>query len=323
MRAITVTELGGPEVLRLRDIPAPRPGGGEILVEVRVAGVNFMDTGARRHGRADGVLPFVPGVEAAGVVRAAGPGVGEFRPGDRVAWAYSYGTYAEQVVVPASAVVAVPGSIDDGTAAAIMMQGVTAHHFTGGAYPVRAGDIAVVHAAAGGLGRLVTQLVKLRGGTVIAVVSRPGKVAAAREAGADHVIVSTGDGFVDEVRRLTGGEGAHVVYDGNGDSTFRASMRALRRNGTMLYYGPFIGAVPTIGMRELPNSIKLCYPVFSDHIATREALLNVTAELFSLVTTGRLRVRVGGRYPLADAARAHRDLESRTTTGKLLLTVTT
>jgi NADPH:quinone reductase-like Zn-dependent oxidoreductase len=321
MQAITITELGGPEVLKLQDAPDPKPGEGEILVDVKVAGVNFMDTGARQNGRADGVLPFVPGVEGAGVVRAVGPGVGEFQPGDRVAWVYSYGTYAEQVVVPAAVAVPVPDTIDDETAAAIMMQGVTAHHFTTEAYPIKAGDVAVVHAAAGGLGRLVTQLVKQRGGTVIGVVSRTEKAPAARAAGADHVVISTGPDFVEQVRELTGGLGAHVIYDGNGETTFHASMRALRPNGTMLYYGAFIGAVPTISMRELPHSIKLCYPVFRDHIATREALLNVTGELFSLIADGHLEVTIGGRYPLAEAERAHRDIQSRATTGKLVLTV--
>ncbi|WP_426502988.1 quinone oxidoreductase family protein [Dactylosporangium sp. McL0621] len=321
MRAITITELGGPEVLKLQDAPTPEPGEGEILVDVRVAGVNFMDTGARQNGRADGALPFVPGVEAAGVVRETGPGVGQFKPGDRVAWVYSYGAYAEQVVVPAAVAVPVPDTIDDETAAAIMMQGVTAHHFTTEAYPVKPGDVAVVHAAAGGLGKFVTQLVKQRGGTVIGIVSRSEKVAAARAAGADHVVISTGPDFVDEVRELTGGLGAHVVYDGNGESTFRASMRALRPNGTMLYYGAFIGQVPTISMRELPHSIKICYPVFRDHISTREALLSVTGELFLLVADGRLEVTIGGRYPLAEAGRAHRDIQSRSTTGKLILTI--
>ncbi|GLY83514.1 quinone oxidoreductase family protein [Actinoallomurus iriomotensis] len=319
MQAIVIERLGGPEVLTLRDVPTPEPGPGEILVDVTVAGVNFMDTGARQWGRADAGVPFVPGVEAAGVVRGLGPGVTEFAVGDRVAWVYAYGTYAEQIVVPAAAAVPVPDAIDDETAASVMMQGLTAHHFVTEAYQVRPGDVALVHAAAGGLGRLITQLVRLHGGTVVGLVSREEKVPVAREAGADHVLVSTGDRFVEEVRALSGGEGVHVVYDGNGAPTFRASMRALRRHGTLLYYGAFIGEVPTIGMRELPASIKVCYPVFRDHIPTRAALLRHSAELFSLIADGRLKVHIGGRYPLAEAARAHRDIEARATTGKLLL----
>ncbi|MDX2851150.1 quinone oxidoreductase family protein [Actinacidiphila glaucinigra] len=321
MRAITITELGGPEVLRLIDAPAPHAGPGHLVVDVRAAGVNFMDTGARQNGPAGLTVPFVPGVEAAGVVREVGPEVAGFAPGDRVAWVYSYGTYAERVAVPAAVAVPVPDDVDDETAAALMMQGITAHHFTTEAYPVAHGDVALVHAAAGGLGRLITQLVKLRGGTAIGVVSRPEKAAVAHEAGADHVVVSTGGDFVDPVRALTGDEGVHVVFDGNGETTFRASMQALRRHGTLLYYGAFIGQVPTISMRELPNSIKVSYPVFRDHIPDREALLHHAGELFDFVRDGRLKVAIGGRYPLAEAEQAHRDIESRSTTGKLLLIV--
>jgi NADPH:quinone reductase len=322
MQAIVVERLGGPDVLRLKNLPTPRPGPGEIVVDITVAGVNFMDTGARQRGRADGAMPFVSGVEAAGVVRELGTGVEEFAVGDRVAWVYAFGSYAEQIALPAAVAVPIPDDVSDETAASVMMQGISAHNFVTESYPVRPGEIALVHAASGGLGRLVTQLVKLRGGTVVGLVSREEKVEVARSAGADHVLVSTGDRFVDDVRALTGGEGVHVVYDGNGETTFRASMRALRRHGTLLYYGLFIGEVQAIRMNELPNSIKVCYPVFRDHIPTREALLKHSAEIFSLLTEGRLDVNIGGRYPLADAARAHRDIESRATTGKLLLMVT-
>jgi NADPH:quinone reductase len=320
MRAIVVDELGGPEVLRLRDRPAPVPGPGEILVDISVAGVNFMDTGARRFGPAGLGVPFIPGVEAAGTVRGLGAGVSEFAVGDRVAWVYAPGTYAEQVVLPAASAVPVPGGIPDEVAASVMMQGLSAQHFVTEASTVRPGDLALVHAAAGGVGNLVTQLVKLHGGTVIGLVSRPEKVAAARSAGADHVLVSAGAEFAGEVRRLAAGPGGvHVVYDGGGQATFRASMSVLRRHGTLLYYGPFIGEVPVISMRDLPNSIKVCYPTFRDHVPTREALLARSAELFALVQSGQLDVRIGRRYPLAEAARAHADLESRATSGKLLL----
>jgi NADPH:quinone reductase-like Zn-dependent oxidoreductase len=320
MRAIVVDELGGPEVLRLRDHPAPVPGPGEILVDISVAGVNFMDTGARRFGPAGAGVPFVPGVEAAGTVSGLGAGVTEFAAGDRVAWVYAQGTYAEQVVLPAASAVPVPDGISDEVAASVMMQGLSAQHFVTEASAVRPGDLALVHAAAGGVGRLVTQLVKLRGGTVIGLVSRPQKVAAARSAGADHVLVSAGAEFVAEVRRLAAGPGGvHVAYDGGGQATFRASMSVLRRHGTLLYYGPFIGDVPVISMSELPHSIKVCYPTFRDHVPTREALLARSAEIFALVQSGQLDVAIGARYPLAQAARAHADLESRATAGKLLL----
>lgn len=319
MQAIVIEELGGPEVLVAREVPEPEPGPGEIRVDVTVAGVNFMDTGVRRHGPVGGTVPFVPGVEAAGVIRALGSGVTGFAVGDRVAWVYAYGSYAEKIVLPAASAVPVPPEISDEAAAGVMMQGITAHHFTTEVYPVQDGDVVLVHAAAGGLGRLITQIAKHRGAEVIGVVSRAEKVAPAKAAGADHVIVSTDDVFVDGALRVTGGEGVHAVFDGNGESTFRASMRALRRNGTLLYYGPFIGKVPKIGMQELPRSIKICYPVFHDHITTRNELLNHTADLFTMITSGKLTVAVGGRYPLAQARQAHLDLESRRTTGKLLL----
>jgi NADPH2:quinone reductase len=318
MKAIVVGELGGPEVLRLRDVADPAPGPGEILVRISAAGVNFMDTGTRRFGPPGVAVPFIPGVEAVGTVSAVGAGASGFAPGDRVAWVYAYGSYAEQIAVPAASAVPVPAAIPDEIAASVMMQGLTAHHVATEAYAVQPGDVALVHSAAGGLGRLLTQLVKLRGGTVIGLVSRPDKVETARSAGAGHVVVSSGGQFTDEVLELSGG-GVHVVFDGGGETTFRASMAVLRRHGTLLYYGPLIGQVPVLSLRELPSSIKICYPTFFDHIPTRDALLTHSAELFSLVDDGQLHVNIARRYPLADAAQAHRDLESRTTAGKLLL----
>jgi NADPH:quinone reductase-like Zn-dependent oxidoreductase len=214
--------------------------------------------------------------------------------------------------------VKVPADVDDETAAAIMMQGLTANHFTTQTYAVKPGDTAVVHAAAGGVGLLLTQLIKARGGTVIGLVSREEKVAVAAEAGADHVLVSSGGGFEDRVRELTGGEGASVVYDGGGAATFRSSQLALRRHGVHAYYGPFMG-VPSLTPMDLPSSILLSYPTVADHVPTREALVARTAEVFEFVRTGQLRPRIGSRYGLANAARAHADIESRRTTGKLLL----
>ncbi|MFL1905956.1 quinone oxidoreductase family protein [Streptomyces tauricus] len=316
MKAIVVREAGGPEVLELRERPAPRPGPGEVLVDVRAAGVNFFDTAIRRQAVAE-----VPGAEGVGVVAETGKGVHAFAPGDRVAWLTinSHGSYAEQIVLPASGAVPVPDAVDDETAAAVLMQGLTAHHFATVSHPVRAGEIALVHAAAGGVGMMLTQIVKARGGTVIGLVSRPEKARHATGAGADHVLVSSGDAFVEPVRKLTGGEGVHVVFDGAGATTFAASLKVLRTHGTMVFYGPLIGEVPTIAMNDIPRSTRLTYGVTEDHIRTPEELAARTAELFALVERGELVVRIGGRYPLADAARAHADIESRTTTGKLLL----
>ncbi|MFH8533906.1 quinone oxidoreductase family protein [Streptomyces tendae] len=316
MKAIVIDEAGGPEVLRLRERPALRPGPGEILVDVRVAGVNFFDTAIRRQA-----LTEVPGAEGAGVVVETGEGVRGFAPGDRVAWLTitTFNSYAEQIVLPASGVVAIPDAIDDETAAAVLLQGLTAQHFATVSHPVRPGDVALVHAAAGGVGMLLTQVVKARGGTVIGLVSRPEKVDLAAGAGADHVLVSTGDAFVERVRELTGGEGAHVVFDGAGASTFAASLEVLRTHGTLVFYGPLIGDVPTIAMNDIPRSTRITYGVTEDYIRTPEEFAARAAELFALVDKGELVVRIGGRYPLAEAALAHADIESRKTVGKLLL----
>lgn len=320
MKAIVVSELGDPEVLRLREQPAPVPGPGQILVDISAAGVNFMDTGARRPGSAaTRPVPFVPGVEAAGWVRELGAGVSDFAVGDRVTWVYAYGTYAEQIALPASAAVPVPAGVSDEIAAAVMMQGLSAQHFATEAAPVQPGQTVLVHAAAGGLGQILVQLIKMRGGRVIGLVSREDKVKAARRAGADEVLVSAGDRFVQPVLDLTSGQGVDTVFDGGGETTFWASTRVTRRHGTVLYYGAVIGQPPVVNLRQLPNSIKICYPTFLDHVPTREALLARSAELLTLVRDGLLTIEIGGRYPLAEAARAHRDLESRATTGKLLL----
>ncbi|MGW4318739.1 quinone oxidoreductase family protein [Streptomyces sp. NPDC004684] len=320
MRAVVVEELGGPEVLRLREWPDPEPGPGELLVEIDFSGVNFMDTGSRvGYGLPRGV-PFVPGVEGAGRVAALGSGVSGFAVGDRVAWVYVYGSYAEKIVVPADQVVPVPDDIPSDVAAATMMQGLTAHHFVTESAPLAEGETALVHSAAGGVGRMVVQLLKLRGVRVIGLVSREEKVPVAKAAGADEVLVSSGGGFVDRVRELTGSQGVHAVFDGGGAGTFHPSIEALRRSGTLVYYGPLIGDVPTVRMTDLPKSVKITYAVFADHIPTRELLLAHTRDLFAKIREGGLRVDITGRYPLAAAEQAHRDIESRRTSGKLLLT---
>ncbi|MGP3929341.1 quinone oxidoreductase family protein [Nonomuraea sp. KM88] len=318
MRAIRVSEYGGPEVMSWTELPDPEPRPGEVLVRLGVAGVNYMDVGVRTGPAPGWTLPAIVGVEGMGYVAALGDGVQGFTAGDRVAWYYHRGSYAERLAIPAESLVRVPENVDDETAAAVMMQGLTANHLTTETYPIRPGDTAVVHAAAGGVGLVLTQLIKARGGSVIGLVSREEKVPVAKEAGADHVIVSSGGGFEERVRDLTGGEGAHVVYDGGGAPTFRSSLAALRRHGVHAFYGPFMG-VPTLTPAELPNSVLLSYPLVRDHVPTPTALLTRTAEVFGFVGDGRLRPVVGGRYALADAARAHADLESRRTVGKLLL----
>ncbi|SFP65088.1 quinone oxidoreductase family protein [Amycolatopsis rubida] len=319
MHAVAVEEYGGPEVLRYREWPDPEPAAGEVLVDVEFAGVNFMDTGSRAGFGLAGQPPLIPGVEGAGRISALGEGVTHFAVGDRVAWVGVYGSYAERVAVPAARAVPVPDDIPSEVAAATMMQGLTAHHFVTESAPLAAGEIALVHSAAGGVGRTVTQLLKLRGARVIGLVSREEKTAAAKEAGADDVLVSSGGDFVERVLDLTGGEGVHAVFDGGGSATFQSSLEVLRRSGTLVYFGPLNGDIPTVRMLDLPKSVKLTYAVYADHIATRELLLRHTADLFGKIREGQLRIDVSRRYPLRDAEQAHRDIESRRTSGKLLL----
>lgn len=316
MRAIVTTAAGGPEVLQLQGRPTPRPGPGEVLVDVHAAGVNFFDTFLRRTAAAE-----VLGAEGAGVVVEVGEGVSDVEAGNRVGWLtiQTHSSYAEQAVLPVDKLVPLPTGIDDETAAAVILQGLTAQHFTTVSHVVQPGDIAVVHAAAGGVGMMLTQFIKARGGNVIGLVSRQEKVELAASAGADHVLVSTGRAFAEPVMELTGGQGVHVVYDGAGATTFAASLRVLRTHGTLVFYGPLIDSVPTIAMNEIPRSTRITYGVTEDHVKTVEELRARTAELFALVEAGALVVQIGRRYPLADAAQAHRDIESRSTTGKLLL----
>lgn len=320
MKAIVYNRLGGAEVLEYVERPAPSAGRGEVLVRVNVAGVNFMDVGVRQ-GMAWNEMPFPRGmgVEGAGRVVAVGEGVTGFEPGQRVAWVYAPGSYAEMAAIPADALVHVPEVIDDRTAAAIMMQGLTASHFATDFYPVQPGDVALVHAAAGGVGLLLTQIIKQRGGKVIGRVSSADKVVAAKEAGADHVIVDAEGAFAAEVLRLTGGEGVHVVYDGSGPATFQGSLDALRRSGTFCWYGPVLGGPKDLNIMSLPKSIKLGYGVYRDHIATSELLRERAARLFSWVADGTLKVRIGGEYKLSDAAHAHDAIAGRASVGKLLL----
>jgi NADPH2:quinone reductase len=320
MRAIVVRRTGGPEVLEAADMPDPQPGPGQLLVDVAAAGVNFMDI-YQCEGRPpySPELPFVPGAEGAGTVAAAGPGVTGFAAGDRVAWTVGPASYAERALVPADAAVPLPAGIDLQVAAAVMLQGMTAHYLCNDTFPVSHGDVVVVHAAAGGVGLLLTQMVKLRGGVVIGTTSTTAKAELAKRAGADHV--AGYDDFGAVTREVTGGTGAAAVYDGVGQATFDASLAALRSRGCMVLYGGSSGPVPRFELQRLAagGSLFITRPTLGSYIASRAELLSRASDLFGWIGQGKLTVRVGGSYPLAEAARAHRDLAGRGTTGKLIL----
>ena len=320
MRAIQVSSYGGPEALQLVDVDASRPGPGQVLVDVAACGVNYIDT-YQRSGVYQVPLPLVLGLEGAGTVAAVGEGVTEVAVGDRVAWAAAQGSYAERVLVDAARAIPVPDGVSDELAAAVPLQGMTAHYLATSTYPVQAGDTVIVHAAAGGVGLLLTQIVKMRGGRVVATVSTEEKAALARRAGADHVVRYDQDDFAAEARRLTDGRGVAAVYDGVGRTTFDASLSALRPRGTMVLYGASSGPVPPFDPQRLNSggSLFLTRPSLGHYTATRDELLQRAGEVFGWIGPGDLDVRIGGRYPLADAGRAHEDLQGRRTTGKLLL----
>ncbi len=318
--AILVRNTGGPEVLELSAIDPPVPASGELLVAVGAAGVNYIDT-YHRSGLYPKTLPFVPGNEGAGVVIGVGPEVVGFTEGDHVAWAEAPGSYAKQVVVPATSAFAVPEGIGDDIAAAAMLQGLTAHYLMTSTYAVKPGDTVLVHAAAGGVGLLLVQLAKSRGGKVIGTVSTPEKEELARAAGADEVIRYTETDFAAAVHDLTGGVGVAAVYDGVGKDTFDKSMACLARRGTLALFGASSGPVPPVDPQRLNagGSLFLTRPTLGHHLATPEEFQWRCDELFSGIAAGRIDIRIGGRYPLADARTAHEDLEGRRTTGKLLL----
>lgn len=320
MKAVAMTSIGATDVLKTLDLPEPVPGPGEILVDVSAAGVNFMDVGIRQ-GMAwhEMPLPRVLGAEGAGRIAALGEGVDDLAVGQRVAWVYAPGSYAERIVLPATSAVPLPDDVDDRLAASLMMQGLTASHFATDFYPVQSGDVALVHAAAGGLGQILTQIIKLRGGSVIGRVSSAAKIDAAKAAGADHVIVDATGDFADEVLRLTGGEGVNVVFDGSGPATFEGSLASLRRSGTFCWYGPVLGGPGGVDIMNLPRSVKIGYAVFSDRIHTPELLRDRTARLFDWVREGKVKIAPATEFALSDAAAAHEAMESRATTGKLLL----
>jgi NADPH2:quinone reductase len=320
MRAIVVSQHGGADVLRPADVPALQPGPGQLLVDLAAAGVNFMDI-YQREGRPPYAsnLPYVPGAEGAGTVVAVGSDVDGFAVGDRVAWTGVPGCYAEQVLVPATAAVAVPDGMELAAAAAVMLQGMTAHYLCYSTYPVAHGDPVVVHAAAGGVGLLLTQMVVMRGGTAVVTTSTAAKAELARRAGAQYL--AGYHDFGDVVRQVTGGQGAAVVYDGVGQATFEASLAALRRRGYLVLYGASSGPVPPFDLQRLnpAGSLFVTRPTLAHYTATREELLWRAGDVFRWISEGRLSVRVGGSYPLDQATQAHQDLSARRTTGKLLL----
>ncbi len=320
MQAIQVQSTGGPEVLQVRTIPDPLPHAGEAVVRIHSAGVNFMDV-YYREGKYKAPLPFVPGGEGSGHVEAVGDGVTEVAPGDSVAWLGSIGSYAEKIVVPADRLVKVPPALDLRKAAALMIQGVTAYYLSHLTFALKPGHTALVHAAAGGVGLLLTQMAKNAGAIVIATVSTEKKANLAREAGAGEVIIYTQSKFEEEAMRITKQVGVDVVYDGVGKSTFEQSLKSLRRRGLLALYGAASGPVPPFDLLRLSQmgSLYVTRPISLDYVKTREELTSVTGSVFDMCVSGRLNVPITRVYPLQDAAEAHRDLESRKTTGKLML----
>jgi NADPH2:quinone reductase len=320
MRAIVVERLGGPEVLIPGERPDPAAGPGQVVVRVAAAGVNFRDIYERTGiGGYATRVPYVPGTEGAGTVVTVGPSVTGLAAGDTVAWSDTPGSYAQLIAVPARRAVPVPPGVPAKVAAASFLQGLTAHYLCRSTFPVQEGSVAVVHAAAGGVGLLLTQMIKRLGGVVVATTSGGRKAELARAAGADHVVGYSE--FAAAAREVTGGRGADVVYDGVGAATFDDSLRALRPRGMMALYGAASGPVPPLDPQRLnaSGSLFLTRPTLLHYVADRDELLWRAGDLFSWIAAGELDVRVGGEYPLADAARAHEDLAARRTTGKLLL----
>jgi NADPH2:quinone reductase len=320
MKAIQVPKTGGVEVLTFLDIPVPKPKPNEALVKVAAAGVNYIDVHFRE-GRYPVTPPFILGQEASGVVSEVGGEVKDFKPGERVAYTGITGAYADYEAVPADRLVRVPAGITDHQAAAAMLQGMTAHYLTHSTYPLKKGDIALIHAAAGGVGLLLVQMAKNLGARVIATVSTEEKAKLAREAGADDVILYTKQDFEVETKRLTDGKGVHVIYDGVGKTTFDQDLNVLRPRGYLVLFGASSGPVPLIDLGKLAQkgSLFITRPTLVHHIAGREELQQRATDVLNMIASGKLRLRIEHLYPLREAQQAHRDLEGRKTTGKLLL----
>ena len=320
MKAIRVHEYGGPDVLRYEEIPLPEPGAGEARVKIEAIGLNYIDI-YQRTGLYPLTVPFTLGREGAGVVDAVGPNVTEVKKGDRVAYAMEPGSYAEYAVVPAWKLVPLPRTLDTRSAAAVMLQGMTAHYLTYSTYPLKKGETALVHAAAGGVGLLLIQVAKRLGATVFGTVSTEEKARLAKEAGADEIILYTQTDFAAEVKRLTNGRGVHVVYDSVGQSTFGKSLDCLRPRGYMILFGQSSGPVPLFDLGNLAGkgSLFVTRPSLLHYMTDRKELLQRTTDLFNWVAAGELTLRIDKTFPLAEAAEAHRQLEGRKTTGKILL----
>lgn len=320
MKAIQIKQVGGPEVMELVDLPVPQPKANEAVVKIAAAGVNFIDV-YNREGRYKAPLPLVLGQEAAGTVSAVGPEVKDFAVGDRVAYTMTLGSYAEYAAVPADRLVKIPAGVSERDAAAAMLQGMTAHYLAYDTYPLKKGETALVHAAAGGVGLLLTQMAHNIGARVIATVSTEEKAALARAAGADDVILYTQTDFEAETKRLTGGKGIDVVYDSVGKTTFDKGLNLLRPRGMMVLYGGSSGAVAPLDPLVLTQkgSIFLTRPSLGAYIITPAELQARAGAVFGMIREGKLKLRIEHVYPLAQVQQAHRDLEGRKTTGKLLL----
>jgi NADPH2:quinone reductase len=323
MRAIQINHTGGAEVLVLRELPTPTPGPGEALIQIEACGVNFIDI-YLREGRYASPLPFIPGQEAAGVVVGIGPDVSGVKIGDRVAWCGVPGTYAQFAVAPVARLIAIPGGVTTRQAAAAMLQGMTAHYLAYSAYAIQPNDAVLVHAGAGGVGLLLIQMAKCLGARVFATVSTEEKAALARTAGADEAVLYTREDFAARVRELTNGAGIPVVYDSVGKTTFDGSLACLRPRGILVLYGGSSGAVPPFDLIQLSarGSLYITRPTLKDYTATRQELVQRSGDVLGWVADGSLKLRLEHSYSLADAAQAHCDLESRKTTGKLLLVPT-
>jgi NADPH:quinone reductase len=319
VKAVRVHELGGVDVLRYEDIPMPSPGSGQALVKVEAIGLNFIDCYFRK-GLYKTALPFIPGMEAAGTVTAAGPDVTDIRVGDRVAYAPHMGAYAEYAVVPAERLVKIPDGLDLRKAAAVILQGMTAHYLATSTYPLKKGDTALVHAAAGGVGLLLTQIATMRGARVIGTVSTREKAELAREAGADAVILYTEQDFEAEVMRLTNGKGVNAVYDSVGRTTFDKSLKCAAIRGVLALFGQSSGPVPPVDpLRLWENSVFLTRPALAQYTLTRSELLERAGDVLGWVMSGKLTLRISHTLPLKDAGEAQSLLEGRQTTGKILL----
>jgi NADPH:quinone reductase len=320
MKAIRVQQTGGPEVMELADVPVPRPKPAEALVRVSTAGVNAID-GYFRDGRFRTPLPFIPGQEGAGVVTAVGAQVKTVKAGDRVSWSGVLGSYADFVVSPEEHLVPVPETLSDQQAAAAMVHGLTAHYLVNDAHKLKAGETALVHAAAGGVGLLLVQMARAVGARVIGTASSEEKARLAREAGADEVIVFTKHDFEAEVKRLTDGKGVEVVYDGVGKATFEKNLNVMHRGGMLVLYGMSSGPVLPVDPAKLSEkgSLYMARTTLAHFTATRDELLARTRALFGMIREGKLKLRIARTYPLADAPQAHRDMEARKVAGKLLL----